>query len=73
MSSDELDACPYPQEDVKEFTAPSSRSQSNDCATHLISSLPIRTVVTGCMSPRNPDEPNQTCPYSVHVVCGMGH
>ena len=54
MSSDELNACPRPQEDVKDFRTPSSRPQSNDHTRHLISSA--------SWSPRNSDEYNRTRP-----------
>ena len=53
MSSHELDTCPRPQEDVKDFTTPSSGSQSNGRATLLISSYERRIR----MSLPNPDEP----------------
>ena len=58
MSLDELDACPRPQEDMKDLSTPSSGSQSNDRATHLIFSHPRSKY----MSPPNLDEPNRTRP-----------
>ena len=41
----------------KDFTTPSTGSQSNDRAMHLISSHSCRRW----MCPRNPDEPNRVC------------
>ena len=52
MSLDELEAGQRLREDVKDFTTPSSGSQSNDRASHLISSHSHR----GGTSRHNPDE-----------------